>query len=77
MKKISGKVNPPEESEEQQKLEQIEKDKMTSEGGLPDTPKPKIPSKLYFERKYKDSTPRQFLTRILIREDMYERFHWY
>lgn len=80
MKKTVGKVNPPQESDtsdKEKKQEQLEKDKMTSEGGLPETPKPKIPSKLYFEHKYKEITPRQFLTRILMREDMYERFHWY
>lgn len=93
MKKITQKVNPSKrslkESLEKQnsqplqvpaedEYDQLEKDKMTSEGGLAElSSKPRIPSKLHFERKYKESTPRQFLTRILMREDIYERFHWY
>lgn len=90
MNNINQKVNPPQESEiqkrskksntqeAQDKYDQLEKDQMTFEGGLPETSaKPRIPSKLHFEHKYKSSTPRQFLTRILMREDIYERFHWY
>lgn len=92
MKNVNQKVNPPQESEiqkksqsnipdphdNQDKYDQLEKDQMTFEGGLPEaSSKPRIPSKLHFEHKYKSSTPRQFLTRILMREDIYEKFHWY
>lgn len=71
------RTEPPSESEDES-LE-LEKDKMTSEGGLPDEPsnKIKIHSRVYFERKYKESTPRQFMNRIFMKEDNYEKFHWY
>ena len=57
--------------------EQIEKDRMTSEGGISDSMvKSKMPAKVYLERRYNEVTPREFLARILIREAYYEKFHW-